>query len=159
MQPFFSAPISSKPLHWVLEWLQHRPQTAKLFSSLMRVGEIPTAMLFALTAGPAVGHHRKILRQYFDDVLGPSFTNYLRLFQELDAHSMYHLLPEISAPALVISGALDLLTPARQSFEMARRLPDAEHLKIARGTHFVLVERPEIVVPAIDRFARSRARW
>lgn len=158
-QPLFSAPISSKPLHWVLEWLQHRPQYARVFSKLMRLGEVPTAVGFALTAGPDVARHRRILRQYFDDVLGPSFGNYLRLFQELDAHSMYHLLPEITAPALVISGALDLLTPARQSYEMARRLPDAEHLAIARGSHFVLVERPELVIPAIARFVTTRARW
>ena len=43
-----------------------------------------------------------LLGRYLDDVLGPSSTNYLRLFQELDAHSTYHLLRHIQAPALNI---------------------------------------------------------
>ncbi len=41
--------------------------------------------------------------------------NYLRLFQELNAHSVYHLLPHIEQPTLVVSGLLDVLTPAYQS--------------------------------------------
>jgi pimeloyl-ACP methyl ester carboxylesterase len=94
-----------------------------------------------------------------DDVLGPSFPNYLRLFQELDAHSTYHLLRHIEAPALVIAGMLDVLTPAYQSAEIAKRLPDAELVRLWRSSHFSMLERPEIVVPAMKRFFEQRARW
>lgn len=94
-----------------------------------------------------------------DDVLGPSFPNYLRLFQELDAHSTYHLLRHIEAPALVISGLLDILTPAYQSRDIARRMPDAEHVRLVRSSHFSMLERPEVVVPAMKKFLAERARW
>ena len=67
-----------------------------------------------------------------------------------------HVLPEIEAPALVVSGALDLLTPQRQSFEIARRLPNAEHLALMRASHFALLERPDAVLPAIERFLAKR---
>jgi pimeloyl-ACP methyl ester carboxylesterase len=84
---------------------------------------------------------------------------YLRLFQELDAHSVYHLRREIETPTLIISGALDPLTPARQSWQMAARLPHARHLRLWRAGHLSLVERPEVVVPAIERFLEDDARW
>ena len=44
------------------------------------------------------------------------------------------------AAALVISGFLDLLTPAYQSFEMTGRMPNAWHVCHIFGTHFLLCE-------------------
>lgn len=159
MQPLFGIPFLPKRLHWFLEYLQSNPTAANLMARAARMGEIPSALLFTLTAGPMVLRHRRLLKQYFDDVLGPSFHNYLRLFQELDGHSAYHLLPDIEAPALIISGLLDMLTPAYQSREMARRMPNAEHVALKRASHFALMERPEVVVPAIEKFLSSRVKW
>jgi 3-oxoadipate enol-lactonase len=99
---------------------------------------------------------KPLLARYFDDVLGKSFVNFLRLFQELDAHSVYHLLREIEQPALVVSGMLDALTPAYQSKEIARRMPNAEYLRLARSSHFSLMERPDVLVPRIRRFLSER---
>lgn len=158
-QPLFSVPFLPKRLHAFLEFFRNRPELLDPVAKIARLAELPTAAAFSLTAGPMVLRHQKMFRQYFDDVLGPTFPNYLRLFQELDAHSAYHLLPDIHAPALIVSGALDPLTPASQSREMARRLPDAEHLRLLRAGHFALMERPDVVVPAVARFLEQRARF
>jgi 3-oxoadipate enol-lactonase len=99
-----------------------------------------------------------VYRQYVNDIFGPSFRNYLRLFQELDAHSAYHHLPEIQQPALVIWGSLDPLTPAYQSREMVRRMPNARPLRFPLGTHFVLLEYPDAVVNEVERFLDGPAR-
>lgn len=85
-------------------------------------------------------------------VRGPSFVNYLRLFQVLDAHSVYHLLPEVAQPTLVVSGGLDWLTPPKMSFEIARRVPRAEHLHIRLASHFVIIEYPERVLNRMGAF-------
>jgi pimeloyl-ACP methyl ester carboxylesterase len=158
-QPLFSVPFLPKRLHSFLEFFRRRPELLDYVARGARLAELPTAAAFSLTAGPMVLRHKKLFHQYFEDVLGPSFPNYLRLFQELDAHSAYHLLPDIQAPALVVSGALDPLTPASQSKEMARRLPNAEHLELFRAGHFALMERPDVVVPAITGFLEQRARF
>jgi pimeloyl-ACP methyl ester carboxylesterase len=158
-QPLFSVPFLPKRLHAFLEWLQANPSMADRLAKLTRFAELPTYLMLLLTAGARARELVPLLSRYLDDVLGPSFRNFLRLFQELDAHSVYHLLPEIEAPALVISGQLDPLTPAFQSREMARRLPHAEHVALFRSSHFSLVERPEVVVPAIRRFLDERARY
>ncbi len=158
-QPLWSVPFLPKRLHAVLEFFRRHPELLDYVARGARLSELPTAAAFSLTAGPMVLRHKKLFHQYFEDVLGPSFPNYLRLFQELDAHSAYHLLPDIHAPALVVSGMFDPLTPAYQSEEMARRLPDAEHLRLLRAGHFALMERPEKVVPAILSFLDKRARY
>lgn len=158
-QPLFSVPFLPKRLHALIEFFRNHPELLEVLTKGARYAALPTAAAFSLTAGPLVLRHEKLFQQYFDDVLGASFPNYLRLFQELDAHSAYHLLPQIAAPALIISGLLDPLTPAYQSREMARRMPDAEHLQLVRAGHFALMERPDVVVPAIASFLQQRAAW
>lgn len=158
-QPLVSIPFLPKRLHAVLDWLQDRPEVTEKLGAVTRLAGGPTWLFFYLTSGKRAREMAPLLGRYFDDVLGPSFPNYLRLFQELDAHSVYHLLRFIEAPALVISGRLDALTPAYQSREIARRMPNAEHLSLARSSHFSMMERPEVVIPAMQRFLDQRAVW
>lgn len=158
-QPIFAVPFLPKRLHAVIEMLRAHPDLTEHLAKLARLTEIPTTMLMSITTGRHALRVRPLLRRYFDDVLGPSFPNFLRLFQELDAHSVYHLLPEITQPALIVSGKLDMLTPAFQSSEIARRLPNAEHLALFRASHFAMFERPEIVVPRIRSFLRTRVAF
>lgn len=91
-------------------------------------------------------------RQYVHDVFGSSFPIYMRLFQELDAHSVYHQLPEVVQRTLVISGGIDWLTPANRSFAVARRIPRAEHLHLLLGSHFALIEQSDRVMDRIEAF-------
>ncbi|MEY3014570.1 MAG: hypothetical protein RIT45_3305 [Pseudomonadota bacterium] len=88
------------------------------------------------------------LRQYMRDVTLTNTANYLRLFQELDAHSAYHLLPDLQQPTTILAGRYDPLTPSYQSREMAQRIPGAE-LHVLHGSHFVLMERPERVLELV----------
>jgi pimeloyl-ACP methyl ester carboxylesterase len=158
-QPFVSIPFLPKRMHAMLEWLQDHREVAGLLAGATRFAELPTELALRAMLGARAKELSPLLSRYWDDVLGPSFPNYLRLFQELDAHSLYHLLPRIEAETLVISGKLDMLTPAFQSKEMARRMPHATHLPLTRSSHFSLLERPEIVVPAISEFLEKRAQW
>ena len=54
---------------------------------------------------------------------------------------------------------LDILTPAYQSTDIASRMPDAEHVRLWRSSHFSMLERPDVVVGAMQRFLEQRARW
>jgi pimeloyl-ACP methyl ester carboxylesterase len=158
-QPLFSIPFLPKRLHALLDFLQDRPNFAAHIARLSRLSELPTRAFMQITAGSRAKDMMPFVSRYLDDVLGPSFTNYLRLFQELDAHSTYHLLRHIHAPALVIAGMLDALTPAYQSKEIARRLPDAKLVKLWRSSHFSMLEQPEIVIREMREFLNTRARY
>lgn len=158
-QPVVSVPFLPKRLHQLLDWLQDHPEVAHQIARVARLSELPTWAFMRLMAGRRARDLTPLLSRYVDDVLGPSFPNYLRLFQELDAHSTYHLLREIDVPALVISGFFDILTPPYQSKEIASRMPNAEYIRLWRSSHFSMLERPEIVVPAMRRFLEEKARY
>lgn len=159
LQPLISIPWLPKRLHFLIELVRRHPIALQAIAAGARATEVPSMLLFTATAGRRALTMRPLIRQYMEDVLGESFDSYMRLFQELDAHSVYHLLPEIETNALVISGALDPLTPAYQSREIARRMPNAQYIPLRRASHFCLMERPDIVVPAIQKFLTEKARW
>jgi 3-oxoadipate enol-lactonase len=158
-QPLFSIPFLPRRLHAILDWLQDHDSVAQYIARVSRVAEVPMWLGMRLTAGARASEVTPLLSRYMDDVLGPSFPNYLRLFQELDAHSTYHLLREIEAPALIIAGMLDVLTPPYQSAEMARRMPNSELIRLWRSSHFSMLERPDVVIPAMRNFLEQRARY
>jgi len=96
----------------------------------------------------------EFLDSYFLKLCSDTRTahNYILMFQELNSHSVYHLLPHISQPVLLISGYLDCFTPPMQSVEMARRLPNAVHFCDPFSTHCTPLENPEGTVSEIIDF-------
>eukprot|EP01063_Lacrimia_lanifica_P002068 TRINITY_DN1106_c1_g2_i1.p2 TRINITY_DN1106_c1_g2~~TRINITY_DN1106_c1_g2_i1.p2 ORF type:complete len:279 (+),score=89.90 TRINITY_DN1106_c1_g2_i1:1439-2275(+) len=88
-----------------------------------------------------------------------SMDSYLRMFQELNAHSVYHLLPRITQPVLLISGYLDTVTPPMQSVEMARRIPHSVHYCDPFSSHCSLLESPEWCLAEVIVFAQSHLGW
>lgn len=151
-QPLFPLPGLAKLFHAMIEAACRHDRVVDAVTRVARSRwnvEGVSALYARLWKNPRIVD---LYRQYVADVFGPSFKNYLRLFQELDAHSAYHHLPEIDQPTLVVSGGLDPLTPAYQSREMVRRMPNAVALHFRFGTHFVLLEYPDEVVGAVERF-------
>ncbi|MCW8141796.1 MAG: alpha/beta fold hydrolase, partial [Planctomycetota bacterium] len=155
LQPLVRLPFFHRLLHATVEQLVASPGAADLIGRLLR-NELHVratgVVLAALWGNPKLVD---MYRQYLDDVFGASFENYLRLFQALDAHSVYHLLPEVRQPTLVISGLLDWLTPARMSFEIARRIPGAQHLHLPLGSHFAVLEKSPQVMDRIAGFLET----
>jgi len=66
------------------------------------------------------------------------------------------LLPQITAPALVLTGAEDVLTPIEQAIEIAGAIPGATLHILPRGGHSMLAEYPEDVLRVVRRFLRPR---
>ena len=111
---------------------------------------------------------REYFQHFMSDYLGPLFENkkdtkslknYLGLFLELNAWSVYHLLPNIKIPTLLISGFMDMLTPAMQSVEIARRIENAEHYCDPFSTHASILESPERCLAEIARFLDGNGLW
>jgi len=150
-QPLVRLPWLARYLHEAIEMLGSRGAIIELVRSIaLSRPNMEVGRLYAkLRGNPRIAD---MYRQYVSDIFGGSIGNFLKLFQELDAHSNYHHLPEILHPSLVVSGGLDPLTPAYQSFEIARRLKGVEHLHLPLGTHFVLLEYPELVAGRVEAF-------
>jgi pimeloyl-ACP methyl ester carboxylesterase len=151
-QPIFRLTLLHKYLHEIVELVQARPAmqelARKVCTSRLFVSGIGGTMAL-LRGNPRL---REMFAQYQEDVFGPSLRAWLRLFQELDAHSVYHHLREIKHPTLLLSGLLDPLTPAYQTREIHRKMSSSIHLSFPLGTHFVLLEYPEKVTRAVASF-------
>jgi pimeloyl-ACP methyl ester carboxylesterase len=158
LQPFLRFGWAPAVLHGLMELLSERPW---LTDAMGKSGYFSARALFAVRKAvlPRVRSHFMLgLRQYASDLAGTDSASYFRLFQQIDAHSVYHLLPAVTAQTLVISGGLDLLTPADQSRRMARRIPGAKHKSFPLATHFVVLERPKAVVRVIAAHLASATR-
>ena len=71
-------------------------------------------------------------------------------------HSADELLPEITAPTLVVAGGRDGFTPPERSRAMAETIPGAELLEIPNASHTAPIERPALVDWTIRDFIARR---
>ena len=89
------------------------------------------------------------LSQYLGDLGGERLELYLRLFQDLDTHSVEAELDQIQVPVTVISGELDPLTPSHRGEALAQQLPRGVHHTLL-GTHFLVFERSETLIKLVS---------
>ena len=100
-------------------------------------------------------HYEHYATNYFLDFFNYSIEhskNYMKYPHALDCHSSFHLLHTIEQKTLIVTGMLDVLTPAYHSYEMHALMPNSTLLCKTLGTHFVLLEYPEEVGGAIVKF-------
>jgi pimeloyl-ACP methyl ester carboxylesterase len=83
------------------------------------------------------------------------FRVYHRIMQKLQDHDGEPLLRSIKQPLLLIVGERDAMTPpsVREVFE--KHIPQCETFAVPNGTHYSLIEYPELVVGRIERFLRQ----
>jgi len=96
------------------------------------------------------------------------FRDYLKHLGELDLRVFFHMaraaadhsardhLPHVQCPVLVIGGENDVFTPFHLCETMVREIPDAQLLKIRRGSHAALVEQPDLINLRIEKFFREK---
>ena len=80
------------------------------------------------------------------------------LHQDLAACDVFDVmarLGEVTAPALVISGDEDRLTPPKYSEHLQAAIRGARRVRVPGAGHMVMLEAPERVAEAIDGFLRE----
>lgn len=71
------------------------------------------------------------------------------LLKRVDQES---ILATISCPSLILTGAEDSLSPVERAHEIAAQIPRAEVVVIAGAGHFPMLEKPEEVTEAMQRW-------
>lgn len=87
---------------------------------------------------------------------GLDMNLYLHILQVLGEHDGRPVLDAIEVPTLVVAGARDIMTPVSVARNMAERVRDAELMVVPGGTHYVVVEYPELVNLRLERFFEER---
>jgi pimeloyl-ACP methyl ester carboxylesterase len=99
---------------------------------------------------------REEFEPYFQHLLQLDLRAYFALARDLLSHDATALLSEVRVPTLVIAGERDLFTPMTRSRELAAQIPGAELLVVRGGSHAALVEQPELIALALEKFLRLR---
>jgi len=97
---------------------------------------------------------REEFEPYLQHLLQLDLRGYFALARDLLSHDATALLPAVQVPTLVIAGDRDLFTPVERSKELAAQIPGAELLVVRGGTHAALVEQPELINLALEKFLR-----
>ncbi len=77
-------------------------------------------------------------------------------FLACDRFDVMSRLGEIQAPALVLCGSADRLTPEKYSRYLADHLPDARFVLLPGAGHMAMLEQPEAAADAVLTFLRER---
>jgi pimeloyl-ACP methyl ester carboxylesterase len=118
------------------------PETAVWLKRLGLVGETTDDELF---------------QQLAMDFGSTNLEIYLDTLRRLEEHDASHILQSITVPTLVIVGDRDIFTAPRVAERLARRIPDSELLLVRGGTHYLVLEHPELVNLRIEKFLREHA--
>lgn len=80
----------------------------------------------------------------------------LKMREAAVSHDARQLLSHLEIPTLLVAGDRDRLAPFGYAQQMVRRLPRAEILVARGGTHFALLEFPELIALRLEQFLRER---
>ena len=84
------------------------------------------------------------LKPFRNAALGISMEPAINLIRGAMDYDVSARLPQIDAPALVVTGDEDILTTRRHWEELLAGLPHAEHAVMAHAGHAALLEQPEV---------------
>ncbi len=108
---------------------------------------LPRIAFHVLSAAVFVGADadRSIFASNVSSVRQMNRRVYLRTMLELATHDAEDMLSKLPCPALIIAGSRDHITPPAVARRMAETIPDAEYREVTDGTHFALIEKPELI--------------
>ena len=153
MQPIFRMPWLGGAMGDILTWLKYaNPWLRTILQRLIKSAEPLVRLHFRTDANPDMEWlNWEWALDIFDN--SESHTNaFIVQFQELNAHSVYHHLPKMPQPALIITGMLDPLTPAYQSYELRQQLENSRIEVYTWASHFTLMEYSTEVADSIVKF-------
>jgi pimeloyl-ACP methyl ester carboxylesterase len=110
-----------------------------------------TALSSAMFVGPTAD--REVFAANVRSVAACDRRIYLRTLLALADHDASDVLPTLACPALVIAGQRDYLTPPLVAKHMAEVIPHATYREVEGGSHFALIEQPQLVNDWLLSFA------
>jgi pimeloyl-ACP methyl ester carboxylesterase len=140
----FPAPVADA-LERLFALLRDNPRVAQRALDLaVALPDVAFALLSRLLFVGADAD-REVFAADVRSVCGVEKSVYMRTMLELARHDASDVLPALRCPTLIICGERDHLTPPRVARHMAAVIPGAQYREVPRGTHFALIEQPELV--------------
>ncbi len=81
---------------------------------------------------------------------------YLRMAAEMELHDARRVPALVRVPTLVLGGSRDIMAPPRVLRSMARAIADSELRVVPGGTHYTILEAPELLGREVQTFLERR---
>lgn len=99
--------------------------------------------------------NQEILKTVGKEMMSTDLTMYHEIMKHLSEHDAMDLLPNIKVPTLMLAGEKDVLTPMKAAEKIINTIPKAELFVVPGGSHYSLLEFPEIIIPRIEQFLKE----
>ena len=134
------------------------PLIEALFALGQRFPHLPQGLLEFAVAFPGLTYNiltavqfagfdadREVLEANIAGVRDIEKSLYMRTLLALAEHDASDMLGQVSCPSLVICGNFDWVTPPRSGRFIAENIPGGVYREVKGGTHFALIERPDLI--------------
>lgn len=88
---------------------------------------------------------KNIFKELAHEMLSTDLGRYHEIMKHLSEHNASDVLTRVAVPTLVIAGEADRVTPLQTAEKMAREIPQAQFFIVPKGTHYCVLEFPEII--------------
>jgi pimeloyl-ACP methyl ester carboxylesterase len=153
-QTAFPGPVA-RGIEELFTFLNRNPMVAQ--AALNLAVAAPRLAFAVLSRGLFVGAHadRAVFDANVRSVAGVEKTLYTRTLLELSRHDAGDVLAGVTCPALIIAGERDHLTPPDVAMHMARSIRGAVYREVKGGTHFAMIEQPDLINGWLLELARE----
>ncbi len=86
------------------------------------------------------------------------YDAFFRILAALGEHDAGPGLSHVEQPTLIIHGDRDLLTPHHVTDTMLEEMPRADRFTLEGGTHYSILEQPDVVNERLEEFLRPHLR-
>lgn len=98
---------------------------------------------------------QKDIKNYLEYVSKQPTETFFHFLQEMIDYKGEKILKKIKVPTLIIGGEKDLITPIQNQYELYRKIPNAQFMKVPKGSHCAHMDMPELVNLRIEKFLKE----
>jgi pimeloyl-ACP methyl ester carboxylesterase len=124
--------------------------TEEILNGLSADHPATIALICELAFGPSAP--QQLIAGFRSGLLQTSPGITLGDYQACNRFDVMDRIEEIRCPTLIVSGALDRLTPPKYGRFLADHIPGARHVVIADAGHMMALEQPEAFLRAVESF-------
>lgn len=98
---------------------------------------------------------RDIFNTFAREFAKMDMSVYFEIFKHLGKHDASDVLKSVEAPTLIIHGENDTMTPPNVTERMRREIKNCEIFSVPYGSHYSIIEFPEVVNYRLESFLRQ----
>lgn len=154
-QTFHGTNVLAQVLPKLIKWVEDHEALVRAFWARAPI-DLSIRVAYLLKEVDVENMRKEDLRPYLEHIASVDPSFFFKVLHGAGEHSAEDLLSQIQCPVLVIAAERDTFTPPDLAERMAKTIPRGEFLVLKGGSHAALIEQPDIVRDAIQKFIQEK---